>query len=373
MDSKFDKISVIGIGKLGLCFALLLEKAGFHVTGMDVDSSYVQRINDKTLVSMEPGVEQLLKNAKNFKATTNIQEALQNNLVFTVVPTPSLTNGSYDHSHIDQVVEAIQSQGLQKSEKHFVISCTTMPGYCDAVSKKIKKFNWTVSYNPEFVAQGSVLHDQENPDLVLVGEGNQMAGDILESVYRRLCANHAPIHRMKPISAEIAKIALNCFLTTKISFANTVGDVSVKAGAEPRKILDAIGSDSRVGSAYLKYGFGFGGPCLPRDNRALGVFAQTLGLEAPLCKATDLSNALHLENQVNDFCEKHPPGTSLALGPISYKTGAASVEESQQLAFAVRLAQKGYQVTVRDHEQVLNDVKKTYGDLFFKYEDSDLA
>ena len=220
-----NNVSVVGIGRLGICFSLTLEKAGYNVLGVDVNPDYVKKINDKTLVSDEEYVEDLLNKSINFKATTDLQSALDfSDLIFVIVATPSLANGRYDHSQVDSVVEKVKSFG-KTSGKNLIICCTTMPGYCERIKEDLSSFGYTVSYNPEFIAQGTIIRDQLKPDMVLIGEGSTEAGNLIQSVYERVTENKPKFNRMSCTEAEITKIALNCFLTTKISYANMVGDI----------------------------------------------------------------------------------------------------------------------------------------------------
>ena len=363
-----EKISIIGIGKLGLCFSLTLEQAGYDVLGCDINPEYVRKINQKALKSHEQGVESMLQKAVNFSATTNLEKVLNHsNVLFVVVATPSLDSGRYDHSQIDNLVEALQSYGQQTEQKHLVICCTTMPGYCDTVERQLKDYNYTVSYNPEFIAQGTILRDQSSPDMVLIGEGSKQAGDMLEKIYIKHTSNEPRICRMTRTEAEICKIALNCFVTTKISFANMIGDIVHKSGGNPHTVLEAIGSDSRVGLRYLGYGYGYGGPCFPRDNRALSIYASDIGMPSDISAATDKINKKHLSFQVSSFISSIDPQHPLVFDSVTYKPGTTIIEESQQLAFVVEVAKAGYDITIREHPDTIGQVRELYGDLF-KYE-----
>ena len=371
------KVSIIGVGKLGLCFALTLEKAGYDILGCDIGENYVKSLNYKTFISDEPGVNKLLAESEKFSATTNLSEAVEHsNVLFLLVATPSLSNGEYDHSQIENVSDELIKLGRASSTKHLIVGCTTMPGYCDSVQKKLKNHNYTVSYNPEFIAQGTIINNQLNPDMVLIGEGSQAAGDIIESIYVKQTINEPKIHRMSRIEAEICKLSLNCFLTTKIAFANMVGDITLRAGGVPTKVLSAIGSDSRIGKKYLKYGYGYGGPCFPRDNRALAIYANTKDIEAVISKASDASNKLHLKYQLENFSGENPIGTKVRLGSVTYKPESTLLVESQQLLFAVELANQGYDITICERQEIINKVSEQYGKLFkyqvkegIKYED----
>lgn len=355
------EISIVGIGKLGLCFALTLEKFGYNVLGVDVSNEYVSSINEKTLKSSEPGVEEHLLRSKNFTATTSLRKAVEySDALFIVVATPSLPSGRYDHTQVERVIDQLEKIGKQESRKHFIVCCTVMPGYCDSIRERLDRLNFSVSYNPEFIAQGTILRDQESPDMVLIGQADQAAGEMIESIYRNSTKSNPRICRMSPTEAEITKISLNCFLTTKIAFANMVGDIVTKSGGNPDSVLSAIGSDSRIGQKYLKYGFGYGGPCFPRDNRALGIYAEDINMPALIGNATDRSNDLHLNYQISEFARNNDLRNEIQIDCVTYKPDSTMLVESQQLKFAVGLANLGYKVVINERSEVIEQLKESY-------------
>lgn len=358
------KISIIGIGRLGICLALNLEDKGFEVLGVDKSEDYINSINSKTLVSNEPYVEKMLKKSKNFKATSKLEDALSHsNIIFVVLPTPSLPDGKYNHSYIENLIEQLKLIGPFQDQKHLIICSTTMPGYCKSLYDRLENINCKVSYNPEFIAQGSIIKNQKYPDMVLIGCEDEKLADSLSDIYKQICENDPKIHIMDIVSAEITKLALNCFITTKIAYANMVGDVCKKIGADEKKVLECIGEDSRVGKKYLNYGFGYGGPCFPRDNRAFYLAAKENGIEAIISQSTDISNKLHLEYQVENFIKENKNLKEITFGPISYKPNTTIIEESQQLAFAVKLSEH-FNVIIKDSELNINQVKNIYGNKF---------
>ena len=357
-------VSIIGVGRLGLCLALNLERKGYNVIGVDVIPEYVDALNKKKFDSPEPEVNGLLKTSKNFKATTDLKEALQNDILFVVVHTPSLKSGKFDHQYIDRIVNGLIQLGVQPTKKHLVISSTTEPGYCNTVYDRLRKFNYEVVYNPEFIAQGSIIRDQLRPDIVLVGTLSDESFKIVKDLYWDICVDDMIVYRMTPTEAEITKIALNCFITTKITFANMVGDVALKLGLQEDIILKAIGADSRIGPKCLKYGFGFGGPCFPRDNKMFGIFCEENGVYPHISYATDKSNQTHLINQVNEYVKNHDKDEILILKSVTYKPNTDIIEESQKLKFAEELVRRGYRVAIRDNERVINQLTKIYGDKF---------
>lgn len=365
MNSKRKKIGVIGIGKLGLCFALSLEKNGYDVLGVDVNINYVESLNKKSLKSFEANVENYLQNSKFFQATTSLKQCIEHSdELFVFVATPSLNNGSYDHSQIDSVVNKLIKLGVQSNPKHLIIGCTTMPGYCDTAHEKLHSYGYLVSYNPEFIAQGTILNDLVNPDIILIGTESKATGKIIAEIYLTILQNKPTIHRMSRKEAEITKIALNCFLTTKIAFANMVGDIAQLSNCDPSIILNAIGTDSRVGNKYLKYGFGFGGPCLPRDNKALAKYGSEIGLNALISIASDNSNFQHLEHQIDYFIQNNSKEKPVYIAGVSYKKNTDIIEESQQFKFALALANVGFKVIIEESEKVINQIDSLYPNLF---------
>ena len=205
--------------------------------------------------------------------------------------------------------------------------------------------------------------DQVNCDSVLIGEADSYAGDLIESIYKNMCDKPHIVNRMSLTESEITKLSVNCYLTTKISYANMIGDIANRYYCDSNKILSAVGSDSRIGNKYLKPGFGFGGPCFPRDNRALAKCADEVGIDAVISKATDYMNEQHLVYQIEDFTRNNPDKSiPVDIEYITYKKESILIEESQQLQFALALKNLGYTINVLDQrEEVIKQVDQLYG------------
>lgn len=359
------KISIIGIGKLGLCLSLNLENSGYEVLGMDVSETYVKSLQDKTFNSSEPQVNELLRNSKNVKFSTNLEEALENDVIFIVVNTPSTSDWKYDHTNIDKVINNILSFGKKDRRKDLIINCTTFPGYCKSLNEKTNLYNYFISYNPEFIAQGTIVKDQLYCDSVLIGAYDSYAENLIEDIYKKMCKSSPIVNKVSPTEAELIKLAVNCFLTTKISYANMIGDIALKLGCDPKNVLSAVGSDSRIGNKYLKHGFGFGGPCFPRDNRALAKCAEEVGIDAVISKSTDIMNERHLDYQIEEFIKNNKDKSiPVNIDHVTYKAGTVILEESQQLKFSIKLAEIGYSVIINDSKEVIEQLKKLYGNKF---------
>lgn len=357
----------IGLGRLGLCTALKFEQAGWDICGSDVFPGYVDSINLKTLKSNEPGVEEALRSSKRLRATLELSEVVAHaDIIFILVATPtSAGEEAYDTTTLSKVLSDLAS--LQPKLKHIVICCTVMPGYISNVGSFLieKCEGCTLSYNPEFIAQGEIMKGLAEPDVVLIGEGNKDAGDILQRIYEDATMNQPRICRMSPQSAEIMKLSVNCFVTTKISYANMIGDIAdATPGANKFEILRAVGADSRVGSRCILPGYGFGGPCFPRDNRALGMYARKVGVEPVICDATDHYNRMHAEVMAKSLLSENLP--SYIISDVAYKPRCPVdiIEESQPLEVAKLLAQSGKRVIIRDRAAIIELVRRTFGRLF---------
>jgi nucleotide sugar dehydrogenase len=353
-------ISILGVGKLGLCLALNLERKGYNIIGVDVSESYVQSLNNKSFTTSEPNVNEYLASSKNILFTTDINKALTNDVLFVVVRTPSTPDYKYDHSDIENIADQLINIGKQPTRKDIIINCTTFPGYCDTLQEKLKEYNYYVSYNPEFIAQGTIINDQVKCDNVLIGEADEYAGNLIMDIYKSMVESNPIYNKMSRTEAELTKLAVNCYLTTKISYANMVGDIANRLGCDADRVLKAIGTDSRIGNKYLKFGFGFGGPCFPRDNRALAKCGEEVGIDAVISKATDKMNEKHLQYQIEDFVKRNPDPKNLTvqIDFVTYKKESILLEESQQLKFTQKLKELGYNIDILDKRQeVLNQLK----------------
>ena len=362
------KIGLIGAGRLGICLALLMENAGYDVLVSDIREDYVENLNKKIIETAEPHVAEHLKEARNIEATTDNKRVIREcNIIFTLVATPSLDDGSYDVSSVWDVVRDFQ-ESPNVEGKTLVVGCTTNPGDCARFQEQLKSYGVSVVYNPEFIAQGSIIKDLTHADMVLIGGENEQVMDLLSEMYKKIQVTKPKISRMSTTAAELVKLAVNCYLTTKISYANMVGEVMTMAGLEDEieTVLNAIGNDSRVGTKYLRYGYGFGGPCLPRDNRSFAAFAKKLGLTYNLGETTDNFNYEHAKFLRNYFIKKNKESLPFYFSYISYKKGTDILTESQQYILCQDLLDQGYTVYVDDIDSIIKQVKSNltewYGD-----------
>ncbi len=361
---KKTKIGVIGAGRLGICFALLVDKAGYDVVVSDVREDYVKNLNKRLISTNEPLVEDLLKDSK-IKATTSNKEVIEEcDIIYTFVATPSNKDGDYDVSAIDSVVKDFNGV----TGKTFVVGCTTNPGDCERFQKKLDGVK--VFYNPEFIAQGSIIKGLREADMVLVGgdyEAHEEHNSIFQ-IYEAIQTTPLNYNSMSLTAAELVKLAVNCYLTMKISYANQVGEVLSRFGLDEEidTVLDAIGADSRVGSKFLNYGFGFGGPCLPRDNRAFAHAAERVGLKNNIGLTIDAFNDEHSNFLADYLCERNPDKKCSFYFEegVTYKKGTDILEESQQYKLFKELLKRGYHCVALELPEVADRV---YNDLMFTW------
>lgn len=362
-----NKITFIGVGRLGLCIALTLEHSGYSILGIDTNEEYVKSLNSKTFTTYEPYVEKLLKGADKFRASTNLKEGLDHSdIIFIMVPTPNGGgNNYYDHIILSNLLLKINS--LCPSNKTFVIGCTVIPGYNDKIGKSLISdcVNCTLNYHPEFVAQGSIINNYTNPDIILIGESDVRSGDLIEKICLSVVENKPKVCRMPVLEAELTKISLNGFITTKIAYANMIGDLCNNMNANKDLVLAAVGSDSRVGQKCLKAGYSYSGPCFPRDTKMLSYVLRSNNVGSDIPDAVHISNESHVDNQV---CEifKSIKGNSVTISDVCYKENChiPIIEHSAKLKIAYKLAKLGIKVTIVDRQHMINEVRKEYGNIF---------
>jgi len=379
-------ISVVGLGKLGLCSAACFAKAGFKVIGVDIEEERIKKINMGISPISETGLFELLKAVKhNLHATTDYNEAVKgSDVTFIVVATPSLADGTFSNEHLEKALQALGEALRSKQGYHLVVvTSTVMPNTVDTVARFIlekasgKKCprDFGVAYNPEFIALGSVIHDFLNPDFLLIGSMSEKDSKTLEGIYRKTCENSPRFAHMSPVNAEITKIALNCYVTTKITFANSLSAICDKVkGSNAYVISSALGLDSRIGSRYIRPGLGYGGPCFPRDNVAFAAFARRVDAKAKLAEMVDEVNrdqVYRVVAKVHELCEgKKRQKVSVSVLGLSYKQNTPIVEDSQALGIALSLANEGYRVSVYD-PQAMENARAVLGNTVRYCEDKD--
>jgi len=354
------RLSVIGLGKLGSPIAAVMAAKGHTVMGVDISPGFVNAINQGRSPVNEPGLDELISNNRQrLTATTDCAEAVAaSDITFIIVPTPSEADGQFSLRHVLAAGESIGQALRHKSGYHLsVLSSTVMPGstggdllpLLESVSGKRCGEDFGLCYSPEFIALGSVIRDMLNPDLVLIGESDARAGDILVELYRGVCESNPIVARMNFVNAELTKLSVNTFVTTKISYANMLAQVCDKLpGADVEVVTRALGADSRIGGKYLKGALGYGGPCFPRDNLAFSALARQHGVTATLAEATDILNRQQVPRLAGLIVDRLPQGGIAGVAGLSYKPDTDVIDEAQGLLLAKHLLARGVEVVVYD-------------------------
>lgn len=375
-------ISVVGLGKLGLCTAACFASAGHTVYGFDLNDHFRSELKACRNPIDETGLSELLESAWSCLHVVDSYEEVvrSSDATLIIVPTPSMADGRFNNEYVIKVLEGLAPALAGKDSFHVVdVVSTVMPGSSDSVFKPLLErltgkscgTDFGLAYNPEFIALGSVVRNFLNPDMVLIGASDERTGTMLAQLYRTTCKTDPTMAVMSLVNAEITKISLNCYVTMKISYANALAAICEQVpGANVDVVTAAIGADTRVGSKYLKGGLGFGGPCFPRDNLAFQVFAEEFGAKALLGKAVVAINnevPMRLERLISAHVA--PPAKVALLG-ISYKADTHIVEESQSIMLARSLASAGYRIALHDPKaidaarQVLGESSEYYLDLY---------
>jgi UDPglucose 6-dehydrogenase len=353
-------LSVIGLGKLGSPMAAVFASKGYRVVGLDLNSAFVDALNEGRAPVAEPGLQQMIEAGRaRLRATTDYDDAVKNSdVTFIIVPTPSAADGFFSNKFVIEAIEAIGHALRSKPEYHVVaVTSTVMPGSTGGeIQKALEQAagrpvgdRLGLCYNPEFIALGSVVNDMLRPDMILIGESDRKAGDILERIYRRSTESNPHIARMNPINAELCKISVNTYVTTKISYANMIADMCDHLpGADAAVVTHAVGADSRIGRKYLRGAIGYGGPCFPRDNKAFTALGRRLGVNCDLAEATDGINEHQIQRLLGAVEATAQADARIAVLGMSYKPMTPVIEESQGVKLAGLLAGMDYRVTIAD-------------------------
>jgi UDPglucose 6-dehydrogenase len=353
-------VSVIGLGKLGAPMAAAMAARGVRVIGVDADAAKVEAIQHSRPPVFEPALEETLAAAKGrLTATQSVEDAVRDTeITFIVVATPSEPDGGFSLRYVLPVCEAIGRALRSKPEFHLVcLTSTVLPEMTggpvaeslERASGKQVGRDFGLCYSPEFIALGSVIRDFLNPDFLLIGESDTRSGDLLESLYNVVCKNAPAVARMNFVNAEMAKLAVNTYITTKISFANMLARICEQVpGANVDVVTKAIGLDSRIGGKYLKGSISYGGPCFPRDNLALAHLAHQRGAPGDIAEATHRFNSSQVSWLADMVQRNAAPGETIGILGLTYKPDTDVVEQAAGLLLTQELAARNIPTVVFD-------------------------
>lgn len=354
------KVSVIGLGYVGCVSAACLAQAGHDVIGVDVSQLKVDMINDGRSPIIEPGINDVLAEAiekKRLTARTETEPAIAaSELSLVCVGTPSQPNGSLDLTYIRRACQQI-GEVLAKI-KHFhtvIIRSTMLPGSIEgtviptlesASGKRVGQ-DFGVAINPEFLREGSSIYDFHHPPFTLIGADDEKAANQVSQLYKHLDAQVITIGIKE---AEMVKYTSNCYHALKVAFANEIGNLCKKLGADSHKVMDVFCQDTKlnVSAAYLKPGFAFGGSCLPKDLRAINYKAKELDVDVPVLSSILPSNRKQVERTVDMVLSTGRKNVGI-LG-LSFKSGTDDLRESPMVSLVEALIGKGLKLSIYDRD-----------------------
>ena len=352
------KICVLGLGYVGAVSAALLAKEGHEVIGVDPERAKVDLINAGRSPIIEKDLNDIIAAevaAGRLRASTAVEDAVRHtDLALVCVGTPSRANGGIDLKYVRRVCEQIGATlATHGGAPVIVMRSTMLPGTMrDVVVPILEKSSgkkageeFGLCINPEFLREGTAVHDYYHPPKTVIGEINRASGDLVARLYANL---PGPMIRTDIETAEMVKYADNCWHAVKVGFANEIGSVCKALGVDAHRVMDIFCQDQKLNLSpyYLKPGFAFGGSCLPKDLRALLYKAKTLDVQLPILGAVLPSNHLQIERGVQAIVEKGKRRIGI-LG-FSFKAGTDDLRESPMVELTERLIGKGYDLRVYD-------------------------
>ena len=351
-------VSVFGLGYVGSVSAASFAGDGHTVIGVDVNPDKVATLNEGRSPIVEKGLDELIAGgvaARRLRATTSTGEAIEaTELSLVCVGTPSRRNGSLDLTYLERVCQQIGEALRHKQAYHVVvIRSTVLPGTThqavipalEAASGKKYGTGFGVAVNPEFLREGTAIHDFRNPPLTLIGHNYQSDAQPAEALYTSVAA---PLVTTSIRTAEMIKYAGNTWHALKVCFANEIGNLCKRLGIDSHEVMDIFCQDEKLNlsSYYMRPGFAFGGSCLPKDVRALQYRAKEVDVEMPVIQSILGSNQLQIQHAIDMVVETGKKTVGL-LG-FSFKAGTDDLRESPIVILAEALLGKGYRLCIYD-------------------------
>ncbi len=367
-------VTIYGSGYVGLVTGACLANVGNHVLCVDVDTDKIKRLNHGEIPIFEPGLEEMVQ--ENIKAgrmafTLDPERGVQHGLFqFIAVGTPSDEDGSADLRHVLTVARTIAQR---MSEYRIVVNKSTVPvGTADRVRQTLQEtmkargidVEFDVVSNPEFLKEGAAIDDFVKPDRIIIGTDNPRTAELMRALYSPFNRSHDRMLVMDQRSAELTKYAANAMLATKISFMNELANMAEKLGADIELVRRGIGSDPRIGYAFIYPGCGFGGSCFPKDVRALEHMARANDYQADLLTAVQLINARQKQRLFekmaayfkNDLAEK-----TIALWGLAFKPNTDDMREASSRSLIEALWKRGAKVRAYD-PVAMDECRRLYGE-----------
>ncbi|MHC5060987.1 MAG: UDP-glucose dehydrogenase family protein [Planctomycetota bacterium] len=359
------KVSVIGVGYVGLVAAACLADGGNHVVCVDNDKKKIEDLNNGVIPIYEPGLAEVVKRneaAGRLRFTTDLKDGVDNSLViFLAVGTPSAEDGSADISAVLKVAGEIA--GLMDGYRIVVTKSTVPVGTYEKVSEVIKNSTeqpFDYVSNPEFLKEGSAVDDFMKPDRVIIGTETPAVMEIMKQLYAPFMRKSSRIIFMDPTSAEMTKYAANVMLATRITFMNELSGLCEKFGADIEKIRAGIGSDSRIGSAFLFPGVGYGGSCFPKDVRALAHMGRVNDCPMRIAETVQEANYIQQDRfaqRVINYLGEKSGDVTLAVWGLAFKARTDDIREAPSIRCIKEFLAAGMKIQAYDPEAMAATVE----------------
>ena len=368
------KVTIFGIGYVGLVQGAVLAEVGHDVICIDIDANKVERLKQGHIPIYEPGLEALVRDnhaAGRLNFTTDAAAGVKHGDVqFIAVGTPPDEDGSADLKYVLAVAETI---AMHMESPQIIIDKSTVPvGTADKVHTRITKIleqrgrldlAFDVTSNPEFLKEGSAVADCMRPDRIIIGTSSSKTEDVMRELYAPFNRNHEKIIVMDVRSAELTKYAANCMLATKISFMNEMANLAEMLGADIEMVRQGIGSDPRIGYQFLYAGVGYGGSCFPKDVQALIRTADNIDFDAKVLKAVESRNEEQksvLFKKISQHFEGDLNGKTFAFWGLSFKPNTDDMREAPSRVLMEALWNSGAKVQAYDPE-AMEETQRIYG------------
>ncbi|NMP33040.1 UDP-glucose/GDP-mannose dehydrogenase family protein [Thalassotalea sp. M1531] len=367
------KVTVFGIGYVGLVQAAVLASVGHDVVCVDVDEAKVENLKKGLIPIYEPGLTPLVEETYQnglLNFTTDAEMGVTHgDIQFIAVGTPPDEDGSADLKYVLAVAETIAT--YMNTPKIIVDKSTVPVGTADKVTNKISNvlldrgetIDFNVASNPEFLKEGAAVSDCMKPDRIVVGTDNEHVKSSMRELYAPFNRNHDRMIFMDVRSAELTKYAANCMLATKISFMNEMSNLAERLGADIEAVRHGIGSDSRIGYQFIYPGCGYGGSCFPKDVQALIRTSNEIGYSPSLLTAVETVNVAQkqkLYSNLNDYFKGELAGKTIALWGLSFKPQTDDMREASSIVLMKALWEAGAKVQAYDPE-AMEECQRIFG------------
>jgi UDPglucose 6-dehydrogenase len=355
------KISVFGTGYVGLATGVCFADMGYTVVCLDIDPAKVEKLNKGIPTIFEPGLEDLLKRnlaAARLSFTTDYKKAVDSSdILFIAVGTPSDENGS---ANLSYVVSAAESIGQYMTSKKTIMTKSTVPvgtnflikkTITETLNKRAAQVEFDIVSNPEFLREGTAIHDCLNPDRIVVGVEHEAAAKVVQRLYEPFIKNGAKMIEMDVSSAEVTKYAANAFLATKISIMNEFSRLCDKVGANIENVRIGLSADHRIGPHFIYAGVGYGGSCFPKDVKALIHTGRIHDEQLHILEAVEKTNQFQRQRFVDQVLNRigsSGKGKKIAVWGVAFKPGTDDIRESPSLYAIERFVEAGFAVEAYD-------------------------